>query len=69
MNLPSIPEKYDPAQQAQTRAGIEEADAANHKKFRDIEVGKACRLILVDTVTGTRYAATVASGAWVLTAL
>ena len=43
MNLPSIPAKYDPAQQAQTRAGIEEADAANHKKFRDIEVGKACR--------------------------
>ncbi len=69
MNLPSIPTKYDPTQQAQTRAGLEEADAANHKKFRDIEVGKGCRLILVDTVTGTRYAATIASGAWALSAL
>ena len=69
MTLPNAPLQYLAGVFSLWKAALEQADLDNHKKLRDIEVGKGCRLILVDTVTGTRYAATVASGAWVLTAL
>jgi hypothetical protein len=58
-----LPKGPDP----ELRAAIERADAENHKRGRDIEVGPNCRVILTDTVTGDRYALTSASGALVLT--
>jgi hypothetical protein len=69
MNLPNSPEKYERANEAQARDVISQADEENHKKQRNIEVGQGCRVIFFDTVTGTRYAMSVASGAVVLTAL
>lgn len=69
MNLPNPPEKYDRTNEAQTRDTLATVDAENHKKFRDLEVGQNCRVIFVDTVTGTRYAMSIASGAVALTAL
>lgn len=44
-------------------------DTSDHKRDTDIELGRGHRLILTDTVTGARFALTVASGAVVLTAL
>lgn len=69
MNLPTTPATYDRENEARAREAIVNEDAMNHKKMQDIEVGKNCRVIFVDTVTGTRYALTVASGAVALTAL
>ena len=69
MNLPNPPSVYSPGNEAQTRAQLETEDRKNHKKFTDIEIGKGCRAIFTDTVTGTRYAMTIASGAVTLTAL
>lgn len=69
MNLPNSPFQYDRGNEAQARDVIVQADAENHKKQRDIEIGKGCRAIFFDTVTGTRYAMSIASGAVVLTAL
>lgn len=69
MNLPKPPSVYSQANEAQTRDVISQADEDNHKKLRDIEIGQGCRAIFFDTVTGTRYAMSVASGAVVLTAL
>lgn len=62
MNLPVPPHVYNPGNEAQTRAQIETEDRRNHKKFTDIEIGKNCRLIFTDTVTGSRYPLVVTSG-------
>ena len=69
MNLPTPQDKYDPLNEAQMRAILEREDAGNHKKGRAIEVGANVPVILTDTVTGSRYSLTVASGSLVLTAL
>lgn len=62
MNLPVPPSGYSSANEAQTRSQIEIEDARNHKKFTDLEVGKDCRVIFTDTVTGLRYPLVVTSG-------
>lgn len=69
MSFPQAPQQYDRQNEALFRAQVAQEDGASHKRGRDIEVGKGCRIIFVDTVTGTRYAVTVASGALTLTAL
>jgi hypothetical protein len=66
MNLPLAPEKYDPVNESNMRAALEQADRLNHKKGQETQL---VRLVLADTVTGTRYLVTVASGALTLTAL
>lgn len=66
MNLPAPGEKYDPTNEAQTRATLEREDARNHKRGEAIEVGAGVPVILTDTVTGSRYSLTVASGSLVL---
>lgn len=69
MNYPQAPKQYDRENEALFRSKVAQGDDATHKRGRDIEVGKGCRLIFVDTATGTRYAVTVASGALTLTSL
>jgi hypothetical protein len=69
MKLGTPPQQYDLNDQAQMRAAIEQADGQSHKKTGNIEVGAKKSVILTDTVTGHRYALTVASGALTLTAL
>lgn len=69
MSYPQPPAKYERDNEARFRSQAAQDDARNHKRQADIEVGKGCRVVLVDTVTGTRYALTVASGALALTAL
>lgn len=67
MSLPSPPPKYDLQDQSRTRGEIERLDGQNHKKTNDIEVGSKKRVIFTDTVTGHRYALTIASGALTVT--
>ena len=69
MSYPQPPASYDRDNEARFRNQVAQDDAQNHKRLRDIEVGKGCRVIFVDTVTGTRYAVAVTSGALALTAL
>lgn len=69
MNYPQAPKQYERENEALFRSKVAQEDDATHKRGRDIEVGKGCRVIFVDTVTGTRYAVTVTSGALALTAL
>lgn len=68
MRLPSPPPAYDQQNEASARRAIEESDEANQKRGSDYEVARG-RLILPDTVTGTRYNVTIVSGALTLTAL
>lgn len=63
MNLPPS-EKMTPV----VRQIIEQADSQNHKRNQDVEIGEG-RLILTDTVTGTRYSVRVTSGTLGITAL
>ena len=67
--LNPAPQQYSAFDQQTMRRTLDERDLENHKKQRDIEIGKNCRAIFTDTVTGTRYAMTVVSGAVTLTAL
>ena len=69
MSYPQPPSDYQRDNEARFRNQVAQDDARNHKRGGDIEVGKGCRVILVDTVTGTRYALAVTSGALALTAL
>lgn len=69
MNLGSAPAKYDPADQSRLRNALSAADAQSLKRGQDIELAGAAKLILQDTVTGARYAVTVASGLLTATAL
>ena len=69
MNLPSAPDQYSRSDQQSTRNEISRADDLNLKKDRHLNLQTGVGIELVDTVDGTRYRATVASGAWVLTAL
>lgn len=66
LKLPKPPKAYDAHNEAQMRQTVErELDRALK---RDEEIQPA-RLVMADTVTGTRYLVTIASGAWTLTAL
>jgi len=65
----TVPPAYDQPNEVAWRQAVRDADDANHKRDTDIELGRGRRLILTDTVTGTRYALTVASGALSLTAI
>lgn len=67
--LNPAPQQYSAFDQQTMRRTLDERDLEAHKKGRDIEIGKSCRAIFTDTVTGTRYAMTVASGVVTLTAL
>lgn len=68
LRLPQPGRAYDAENEARTRRSLEEADDANQKRGSDYEVSRG-RLILTDTVTGTRYNLTIASGVVTLTAL
>lgn len=69
MNLSAAQKAYDAENENRTRQTIELADGQNHKRGHDIEAGRGAGLILTDTVTGTRYRLTVASGSVALTSL
>jgi hypothetical protein len=69
VKLAKAPGAYDAAEQNRLRAALEAADRESLKRGRDLELAGGARLILQDTVTGARYALTVASGAVTLTAL
>lgn len=60
--LNPAPSQYSAFDQQTMRRTLDERDIEAHKKGRDIEIGKNCRAIFTDTVTGTRYALTIASG-------
>jgi len=61
MKLPRPGALYDPHDQAQTRAMIEQGDARTYKRGRDVEIAPPARLILTDEA-GARYRITVAGG-------
>ena len=65
-NLPSAPAQYNQANEQSMRNKVQEADDQNWKRR---EVVRPVRLELQDTVTGTFYTLTIASGALVLTAV
>jgi hypothetical protein len=67
MNLSRPPAQYDAQDQTTLRDSLTRADAQNHKRGADIEVGAGARVVLTDTVTKTRYALTVSGGALTLT--
>lgn len=66
MNLGTAPREYDQTSLNQMLREIESADRQNFKANMEVQPR---RLVLQDTVTGTRYQITVASGALTLTAL
>ena len=57
MILPVVATDYSPQNISQMNLAIEQADALNHKKNQDLEVG-AARLVL-KSPDGTRYSITV----------
>lgn len=57
MILPFPPPNYQSTDQARLREELRRADAENHKRGRDVEIG-AGRVILTSP-NGTRYALTV----------
>jgi len=57
MILPAATTDYSPQNISQMNLAIEQADALNHKKNQDLEVG-AARLVL-KSPDGTRYSITV----------
>jgi len=66
MKLKHAADRYSASEQQEVLSQIEKADQLNHKRNRDVEIGKA-RLI-VTSPNGTRYALAV-SNAGVLTAV
>lgn len=59
MRLPTPQPRYDMRTEAARNRQIEQSDAENHKRNRDIEVGRA-RVILTSP-NGTRYALVVSN--------
>lgn len=57
MILPIPPVRYESTDQSRLREELRRADAENHKRGRDVEIG-AGRVILTSP-NGTRYALTV----------
>lgn len=68
MKLQTPVEGYSRPLMIEWQRQIEAADRLNQKAGRPIEVGQG-QLILTDTVDGTRYEVTVASGVLTVTAL
>ena len=64
--LPAAPAQYSAADQASLRRLIQEELSNCLKRNEQIT---PVRLVLIDTVTGTNYRLTVASGALTLTAV
>jgi hypothetical protein len=60
MKLPVTPSKYQPFTESTRNRILEQADAENHKRDRDINVGKG-RVILTAS-DGSRWALVVAPG-------
>ena len=58
--LPNPPRDYDPSAEAQRNQLIEAADATNHKRGSDVELGLNERIIM-RSPNGTRYAITVSN--------
>lgn len=69
MNLPRATPAYDATDQERMRVDVTDADRENRKRGQDVEIAGSERLILKDTVTGTRYSLTIASGAVALVAV
>lgn len=65
-NLPTAPAAYDKTDQDNVRRIIQSEIAKAFTKDGTVEIG-AGRLILKDTVTGTRYNVTIVSGTVTLT--
>lgn len=59
MRLPRVPDKYIPSAETTRNRVLEQEDALNHKRNRDVEIGDA-RLILTSP-NGTRYSIEVAN--------
>lgn len=57
MRLPTPQPRYDMRTEAARDRQLEQADAENHKRGRDVEVGRA-RVVLTSP-NGTRYALVV----------
>ena len=57
MILPAVTKEYNSQNISQMNLAIEQADALNHKKNQDLEVG-AARLV-IKSPNGTRYSITV----------
>jgi len=57
MILPAVTKEYNSQNISQMNLAIEQADALNHKKNQDLEVG-AARLVM-KSPNGTRYSITV----------
>lgn len=68
MILPQAPAQYDASDQNRVRDMIRQEFAKAFMKGQTIEVANG-RLVLTDTVTGTRYAVTIVSGTLTLTAV
>lgn len=68
MNLPAPLPSYDRTNEAQMRRELEAVDKLNVKRGQDIEMGSG-KLILTDTVDGSRWYLTVTSGALSVTAV
>ena len=66
LQLPNAPAQYSQQDQALLRAALAAADRDNAKQNQEANMK---RLVLTDTVTGTRYNVTIASGALTLVAL
>lgn len=58
MNLPQPLDSYDAGRERLRNLAIEQADRNNHKRGRDIEVGKDERIVLT-AADGGRWALTV----------
>jgi len=68
LRLATPPDFYSASGERERNRQIEQADAGNHKRNSDLEVGDG-RLIMT-SANGTRYVMTVDNaGAWVATAL
>lgn len=64
LQLPDPPEKYSVAWAASLIRALVAADFKNLKSDRETP-----QQIFTDTVTGTRYKVSIASGVWTLTAI
>jgi hypothetical protein len=60
MRLPDPGQRYEPRNEAETRAALERADELNRKKGRDVDLSQGERLIL-KSPDGTRWSITVSN--------
>jgi len=59
LRLPQPSPDYDQAREAERNRAIERADAQNHKRGRDIEVGASSERLILTSPNGTRYSVVV----------